>query len=190
MTDKRTSSPILRRMSGNERGVTLVELLAALTIGAIVIGVATSLLFGLMSGYRKSSDEYVLHADANRIANAISLGTASAQSAAVQAGALVLQENGVSHKFVYDSPSGRLDLVRTQDAATTGYMLSDRVVSVTWSDGVAFADAGLAAIATTVYTGSANAALELKVTLQHDGRSRTFVYPIKLLHTPSPSIPP
>lgn len=190
MTDKRTTGPFLRRVSGNERGVTLIELLAAMTIGAIVLGVATSLLFSLMSGYRKSSGEYLLHADANRIANAISLGTAGAMSATVQQGQLILQEDGVSHKFVYDSPAHRLDLLRSQGSATTGYTLSDRVVSVAWSDGVTFADAGLAAIATTVYTGNANYALELKVTLQHDGRSRTIVYPIKLLHTTSPSIPP
>lgn len=57
----------LRKFINNKRGLTLIEILAALTIGTIVIGLAFSVLLNSMNAYKRTENKQLLQQEANII---------------------------------------------------------------------------------------------------------------------------
>lgn len=117
----------------NEKGISLVEVLAAVAIGAVVLGAAAALFTAVHNMGASSSRQYTLDADKTRIAGLFANRFSAAVLAEIGPGSLVLHADGVAHRLTLSSQPDRLTyrLAYSNGNLPTPTALSDHIAGVT-----------------------------------------------------------
>lgn len=103
----------------NERGMTLIEVLAAVTISAIVLGGATMLVSSIYSSFFSTSQKYDDDTSINRVVSRITSSVSDCKQLAVLPNELrCLNSSGSYKSFLYDPGEHKLTY-REMNAALT-----------------------------------------------------------------------
>lgn len=151
----------MKTLLTNERGMTLLEMLAVITIGVIVIGAATFFFSGLQSLWTNTNDQYVLDSEKKQIMNLLNHRLADASQITV----------GRNHiAFLVDDKIYRLQLIPGTDGQPgelqyiDGNPASDGVI---WSLSQSVASLLVEVDAGGPYTELADISAPIQFTSQH-----------------------
>jgi prepilin-type N-terminal cleavage/methylation domain-containing protein len=181
----------------NERGMTLIELLAAASISVIVLGAAVSIVYSLYTTYHKSTEDFGIKSETNLILNAILSGAANATEVVVDTGAITFKDDPTWYKFTLTTiPSSSLKQLTYQKIVGSQidtFILSQQIESLKLKWGTAMVMTDLSNIPgkSTIYgTDLANSLIPIEFTLQNGSRSETVKLNVNLLRTSKPTLPP
>lgn len=88
------------RMKFNQRGMTLIEVLAATAIGVIVISAATLLYVGIHGMWESSSNRYTLDAEKKQIAGLFTNRLAEATNIEIERNKLTFSYHNAPHELM------------------------------------------------------------------------------------------
>lgn len=116
----------------NEKGLSLIEVLAAVAISAIVLGAAAALFTATHNMGASSSRQHTLDADKTRIAGLFANRFSAAVRAEIGPSSIVLHADGVAHQLKLSSHPDRstYQLAYSNENTPTPTLLSDHIAGI------------------------------------------------------------